>query len=479
MAFSRKSVYALVLCANTALGSPLIAEPLSSIDISLQLRSSSPTCPSSYESNNGLKFSTYCEKNNPWNDAIDPPVEAASMSDCMERCSRYWGDKEGCYGIVYRVSDQQCWIKNSTINTNTSAFADDPATHTALVNATQLQALDDACPSADLSTHTVNGTTGVGYTTHCGKVINGFDTCWGGYEGCLPQPFVGYYHAESLETCLGFCVDEHPLCRAVSFNPRMEIGFANCWPKTGFSDAAVIDPPANQGVMHSATITSLDTVDTECPGDATYAAAANQKVFNLHCGQLNEGQNITSLHMRNVTACMDACAASTSGCVGVVFDSGLLGGYKNCYLQNTTSVITDQASATYALLSDTAAPTSAAPGSSDSPSPKTKKSKAWIAGPVVGGLAALFLLGALLFRYQTRKRDAKHTADVGNGDVKPYNNPAPPSELGRSRIQDTQEMEAKPTTKYAHGGEEQAPQELPTTEGALAGARQNPQELPT
>lgn len=392
------------------------------------------------------------------------PFEVDSMQECMERCSRYWGDSEGCYGIVWR-EDKQCWLRNST--TSTASLVNDTGIHSALVEAGDMNALDESCPAADLSVNDLPGVEGIGYTVHCGKVIGDYDTCWNDYPECLPSPFTGFWHATSLVQCLRICIREHPLCRAVSYNPGLEIGFANCWPKTGFPQT-LDDPPSSQGTMHSATITSIETIDTECPADSSYTASGSNKQFEIHCGQLNTGTNITAVHKQNVTACMDACA-NRKNCVGVLFDSSLQGGYQNCYLQNTTSVISDQSSATYAVLSGSGAPTS------PNPDDNSSSSKAWIAGPVVGGLAGIAaLVGAffLVRRWRTKNAAGAGIAEKDANSYTPapaytpvaqgHEHRAPPSELGGDYAREMPAEGAKPTVKYAQGAGGAEPQELPS-----------------
>ncbi|KAF2113283.1 hypothetical protein BDV96DRAFT_475160, partial [Lophiotrema nucula] len=371
-------------------------ERIESRDVAI--RADTP-CPSGYTSHNGLNFTTYCEQNNPWNDAMAPFL-VPSMEECMERCSRYWGDGEGCYGVVWR-EDQNCWLRNSA--TGTANLTPLQGIHSALVQSSQMKPLNKACPYADLSTHDVNGSySGIGYTVHCGTDIgDDADICWDDEPECLPSPFQGYFHATSLDDCLNICVTQHPLCRAVAYNPTLEMGYANCWPKTSFPNT--LGAPGGNRTMHTATITTIEQIDTTCPSNDQYTATGN-KQFDIHCGQLNQGVNITSLHTRNVTACMDACAASNKNCVGVLFDSSLAGGLSNCYLQNTTSVITDQTSATYAVLAGTTLPTSSPstaplPSSSDSGS----SSKAWIAGPVIGGIAGIAIIAAAFFLWRRKK----------------------------------------------------------------------------
>lgn len=397
-----------------------------------------------------------------------------SMEDCMEHCSRYWGKGEGCYGVVWR-DDNKCWIRNS----NTSVKGVTPSTdgtHSALILPKTYEALDTSCPGTDLSTHTVDGIPGLGYTLHCNKVINNFDTCWSGYpKPCWDQQhvdgaFVGFFHTKTLDECVKICTDQSPLCKGVSWNPDYSIGFANCWPKTGYADNNIITPGKIDGIIHSVTITSLDLPNNKCPDSKTYSTTSNHN-FDINCGQINDGTNITNVHMQNITSCMDTCA-TTDKCVGVVFDGTLQDGFKNCYLKNTTSTISDRANMTFALLSGSSIPSSSpspssssTPGNSgsgngnantDAPSDSSdSSSKAWIAGPVVGGLVGLAIITGALFWWRRRKNaaaDEKHAyaeAPAYSPGVGPNGTPRTYQYVSEADPASTRN-ELPATTKYAH-----------------------------
>lgn len=395
------------------------------------------------------------------------------MQDCMEHCSRYWGSGEGCYGVVWVEASGDCWLRNST--TSASGLVPLAGNYAALVDSGEMNGVDTACPNTDLSINTIPGVDGIQYTTHCKKAISGYDDCFDGYpHPCWDSPYSGFYHTDSLEDCLKICVDQHPLCRGVTWNPGLEIGFANCWPKTGFSDT-LTDPTSKMGVLHSATITQIDSIDTDCPSAKTYAAKGSQN-FDIHCGQSSGGTNITSIHTQNVTACMDACATSDDKCIGALFDSSLAGGFKNCYLQNTTSVTSDQASATYAVLSSASASSSSGSNSTSGGSGSSSGSSgsnAWIAGPVIGAIAGLAIIGFAIFWWRRRKANSAMggAAEKGPSDVHAAGyGPAPAYSPGVNHNGQPYfdapagEMDATPTTelpastKYAHA--EVAPEKV-------------------
>ncbi|KAF1946866.1 hypothetical protein EJ02DRAFT_335402 [Clathrospora elynae] len=485
MILSRQSLMAFVW-ASAALATPFShsMDPIFNSDLEVR-QEANMTCPDSYTSENGLEFTTYCEQNNPFNaDAQPAAFQTDSMQDCMEYCSRYRGNGEGCFGVVWTNVAGHCWLRNST--TSTANLEPNTGCYSALIKNDGMKPLDTACPNTDLSDNSLPGVEGIRYRTYCGKVIGSeynmpSGSCFSGIpKPCWNAPYQGFFHAKTLEECLKICVDQHPLCMAVSWNPDLSTGFANCFPKTGYVNY-LSDPSAKLGIIHSAAITTVETPDTECPSDNTYTAAQGKTSFDIHCGKANTGANITIIHSQNVTACMDACAASDQKCVGVLFDSTLAGGYNNCCLQNTTSVIVDQASVTYAVLStqplaSSSTSPSASPGTSPSSSPP---SKAWIAGPVIGGIVAFLALSFAIFWWRNRKaskavgiekdgRPLAHTTGHGlapsyspdghAGDAqqqKYYNNV--PTEL------ETEHMSELPTntTKYAHTATGTVPQELP------------------
>lgn len=389
-----------------------------------------------------------------------------SMADCLEHCSRYWGNGEGCYGVVWR-EDNKCWIRNS--NTSVSGLKESTdGTHSALIVSNTYEKIDTACPGTDLSTHTLNGVSGLGYTLHCNKVIGGYDTCWSGY----PKPcwdaqhvdgvFIGFYHTKTLDECVRKCTDQSPLCKGVSWNPDYSIGFANCWPKTGSDDNAIATPPTKDGVIHSVVITSFDAVDNTCPTSNKYSTTNNNN-FDIHCSQVNDGTNITQIHTQNITSCMDSCA-TTNACVGVVFDSTLQDGFKNCYLKNTTSTISNKASATYAALSgsnipsssSTSTPNNSTSSSSSSSNNSSSGSNAWIAGPVIGGVAGLAIVAGAAFWWNRRKGYKPAPTDKQE-DSQPYNSPpySPGVQpIGRMPVSEVDAGAARnelpAMTKYAH-----------------------------
>ncbi|KAK7187815.1 hypothetical protein DPSP01_010860 [Paraphaeosphaeria sporulosa] len=485
LGFSKNVSLAALLLASRTLATPLL-ESLIGRGLSLSPRADSK-CVTSFTSGNGLNFTNVqCNQNNMYNDAL-APFTVDTMTGCMEYCSRFWGSGEGCFGVVWRESDSQCWMRNSTtseLSNNktiyTKTLIDEDGIHSALVDLNQMKPLDTDCPADDKSRHNLDGFDGISYTVQCNKDIGGsYDTHWS-YE-FHDNPFQAYYHATSLEDCLKDCVNEHPLCRGVVYVPGLTGGYANCWPKTGFSSPLSASNTLLK-ITHSATIDSIKTPDTECKNDTYTSTQDDSKNFAVHCGQTNQGTNMTMVQSQNFTACMEECAGNKQGCVGVVYDSTLQGGFNNCYLQNTSSIFNDVGSSMYAVLTG-AKPKESGTGSSGSNSNSTDNSnnsnsnssssggsKAWIAGAVVGPILGLALIGAAIFFLRRRKASGAlaNVSEVDGGDGKhnPYAHQGPtpayapvpqyspqptPSELGSGHGHQMVEMEGQ-TAKYAQKG---------------------------
>ncbi|RAR06201.1 nucleolar GTP-binding protein 1 [Stemphylium lycopersici] len=432
-------------------------------------------CPPSYTSLNGLNFTSYCNQRNPNNDAMKDSngigqwYNAKTRIECLERCSRFDGDGEGCFGAVWHEDSGECWFRNS--NVSTSGLEDSPTADTWLVDKGEMDGFNTDCPNEDQSMNDLPGFDGVQYKTHCGQRVADEDddsneNCFGDAFDCWENSvYRGFYHTESLEECVKICMGLHPFCTAVSWNPGLEVGFANCWP-TSSAEPKFGDPKPKEGIMHGARVLNVPTITTTCPESDTYTTGndTHKAEFEIHCGQLNPGSNITMLHTNNVTACMDACAASDEDCKGILFDSTMHGGYENCYLQNSKNVISDMASATYAVRANVDVPSDDSGSSSN---------KAWIAGPVIGGVVALAAIGFAIFWWR-RKKASKSTAiekDAQPGSGPPYNPGSyhdgagqayynPPTT--RAEVEATSTSELPANIKYANNyGPKSEAQELP------------------
>ena len=154
---------------------------------------------------------------------------------------------------------------------------------------------------------------------------------------------------------------------------------------------------------------------------------------------------------------MDACVANKDGCTAVLYTSDLENGYENCHLQKTTNEVIDSATATYAVI---------ASSKSNNGSAGSSPSKAWIAGPVIGGIVALAAIGYAIFWW--RRRTAAKASAIDNY-AKPAGGPGHDSKSAysmgttRSEMHATSMMELPAITEHGHNqGPKSEAQELPS-----------------
>jgi hypothetical protein len=194
------------------------------------------------------------------------------------------------------------------------------------------------------------------------------------------------------------CAEAHPLCKGVSWNVDMIAGYGNCYLKNDPSAGEFAPSPGY--ITHSAEVTSasLQQVNGTCPSNKTYASS-NGKNFAIDCydGRIGS-ENFTSVHIANVSQCMETCATNTGqACLGVVFDISMENGWDNCYLLNSTGSPNVGTNATFAQLWT----------NSTSISSHSSSSKAWIAGPVLGAIAVIALILGFFWWWRLRSRSRR------------------------------------------------------------------------
>lgn len=162
-------------------------------------------------------------------------------------------------------------------------------------------------------------------------------------------------------------------------------------------------------------------VNRTCTNGTIYTSP-NGAEFEIACNTNQPPNDLVQYHMQNMSACADACAIYTNSsgltCAGAVFDSTMEDGYQNCYLKTPigTSFETDgrhwlqlsKAANVSANVSETTPAsdpsTTSAPGQSP---PSSSPGKAWIAGPVIGGLAGVTTIAGLLYWLRQRRHSPR------------------------------------------------------------------------
>lgn len=373
-------------------------------------RSFPPYCPyGSYTAPNGLEFDTYCAQIIGGGDLHGTQMN--SMTDCVDICS----ESGGCFGATYYPGNGSCYLQFNSIAV-LSVVGSDSDGNSAIANSTQFTPFDTICPYQNTST--IKSSDGLAFEILCDVEMYGY----GDY-----YPEGQHYNSDTstMMDCMDLCSEAHPLCLGVSWNPDLIDGYGNCYLKNSQNGT----PQATQGyIMHSA-LAHLPSIDA-CSNSEPSQVSSNGEVFNVTCFEGRTGSsNITSFYSMNVTGCIDACANYTGvdTCHGVTFDNSMQYGFENCYLLNETGSAYPGLNATYA---EWVAFTSYN-GSPDVPAPvlsSNSSSKAWIAGPVIGGVVALALvvLGTFWWRRRVGQKETQSDSVDARPEMKssPYELPA-------------------------------------------------------
>jgi len=334
------------------------------------------------------------------------------MQNCMDLCSAS-GNKNGqiCSGIAYNFVEQICYFKNQSILSTTPTR--DDQTHSAFainINPTP----KTACPWTNGSDHSTPN--GMDFDVLCNQDMTFNDFCpWFGPTS-TPQRDIGVcpYHADSLEECMELCSQTHPACKAVAYDPSMGLGYGNCYPKSDFSASTYKFNSAN----HMA-VANWPTLNSSCTNGTLYTAP-NNKQFTVSCNNNHMFNDLIEVHSANLSSCIDSCAnysnSTTGDCVGVIFDSTLTSGWENCWLKSANGVANSLAGFHYALMvgnvptntNGSSSGNNTSTGSNSASS--SSSSKAWIAGPVVGGIAGIALICAGILYFLRRNKSNQNLA---------------------------------------------------------------------
>ncbi|KAI9714532.1 MAG: hypothetical protein M1820_000493 [Bogoriella megaspora] len=320
------------------------------------------------------------------------------------------------YAVVFTYSSDPgtCWCKGSNVSKSDA----EPNVECPYTNGS-LQSTANGAP----------------FTIHCGQDMpDSNDYCPANAPTAYPEATSCPTHASSLNDCMDQCSKAVGLCLGVTYAPDMVYGYANCYFKSNAS-ASNLQAWNSQADTRHMAIMSQDIFDTNktCINGTTYTSPNNAE-FEIACNTDRPLSDLSesNFHSENLTACTDACATYTnssgSTCEAVVFDTTVESGYENCFLKYALGATpTPHPGLHLAQLSkkadgepaNTNASSNGDPSASPQPSPGSS-SKAWIAGPVLGGLAGVAaILGAALFFLRRSKRAAAARASHQYYDGKP------------------------------------------------------------
>ncbi|KAI1853163.1 hypothetical protein JX266_001869 [Neoarthrinium moseri] len=272
---------------------------------------------------------------------------------------------------------------------------------------------------------------------------------------------------DSLSTCAGICTShQNPRCDGVTF--RLD---NTCIFKSDLSGAqikAASGADSARGIMPNPPPTSgCSSLGT---GNIEFVQAKN---FNLQCAQVFVGNDIEQQFQPSFEACLNACANMTA-CGGISFDLTQSAGFKNCYLKteittggllakanidsafvsvnnaaanpssqasggfvtqssapasaasSTTTATSQPAGATTVMMTTVSVPASFEEATSTPssipiatvapvPADTAASSNAWIAAPVIGGLAAVTLILGIFILWGRRRRSGGRSLPFAGG----------------------------------------------------------------
>ncbi|RAO72251.1 uncharacterized protein BHQ10_008263 [Talaromyces amestolkiae] len=345
----------------------------------------------------------------------------ASVSDCMDHCSWF---QPRCFGVTYYTQNQTCSYKGDGVNSTmlSTSKSDNVNVNSAIAYANQMVALDGTCPYQNNSV--IETSEGMPFRIVCDQDMAG----WGDY---FPWGYDYRPHTETMSECMEICSQAHPLCLGVSWNSDLSAGFGNCYLKNSQNGSLSSDTIHTHSAL--VNLPSLDACDSVSDPQQIFS---NDKTFNVTCFEGRVGSsNITSVYSANITGCIDECATynGTESCLAVFYDNSFDDGFENCYLLNDTGTEIAPLNSTYAeLVSSDNSTSTSTPDSSDNSS----SSKAWVAGPVVGAVAAVTIvaLGFLWWRRRAgRRQDTKFTP-IELDQSPPPHKPVELSGLSQNRV---------------------------------------------
>jgi hypothetical protein len=325
-------------------------------------------------------------------------IGTESPEECMDACSAW---RPRCYAMTFNLPDSLCRIQtNPALNNSAGGLLVDTKFNIAVADHSQLQTPSDlTCPGDRIGPSTPGGDDA--FDVLCNKDFTGV----GDFDPYNLDQYEKNPHADSLEDCINFCLRAHPFCNAVSWNVGLINGFGNCYIKSGLIASDATLAPSGPSTVHSAILArSVIQATDVCPDDSSYSASSGAE-FEITCSTaLEDSQNSTSIHKSSFLSCMDSCGdQQDDACLGVLFDIEMTEGYDNCYLLTDLGRTTTGVN-TFAKKTN---PGSSSPDQADGEA----GSKAWIAGPVIGAVILLALIG-FGFWWRSRRRKRKHLKPV-------------------------------------------------------------------
>ena len=365
----------------------------------------------SYTTVEGLQFTLYCNSDTPDNDIAH--TGANDVKECLELCTQFNGKL--CGAVAFDSNGLNCYLKDSAVTKRMIKRVD--GWILGIANSTQLQPLSSDCPGINTKNQTSRN--GLDFKIICDQDMPGVDIC-----SFPPTTTDCAIHTTTLGQCLDHCSKMHPLCTGVAWEHSIQTGYLNCYPKHGTARELNIARTAKM-----ATHAAIALFET--PGEKAYdciqgmdknVTSKNNNPFQLLCGQMASGKDIMVQHFTTNQDCVNSCSTHDD-CVGSVFDAQMTQGYENCYIKSIIethmSPSDNWISAVRQQTNNTSVPKSAPKNETNhvQQSQTVSGSRAWIAGPVIGGIAGIVALSIGTWWWWKRKRVDKLERSPGHGSM--------------------------------------------------------------
>ena len=355
---------------------------------------------------NGLVFDVYpCNNNVPgYGGNLGVINQSNTFDECINTCSEHRSNNwQPCAAVLWAFREKDCWLLDSTFN-STDQLIPVITGHSAQVK--ELSVFERSafsCPYTNGTNHPT--TNGLGFTVYCESEVLGHDLAPGTTANGTTIPY--HIHAESFDACMDYCATMRPKCYGVTYSESAYGGWWNCFPKDfGTTVGAISTFNASLNASHSA-LAVFPSADPECVPSGNFTTS--EVDFDIMCDASVDGNFTSAVYKPDLISCVDACATDNT-CVAAQYDYLADAGYENCYLLSFAQLNSSQPdwrlarrlNSTGHVVTSASDITSTASEESGSSS----RSKAWIAGAVVGVLAGVAIVVAMFWWYRRSRRQA-------------------------------------------------------------------------
>lgn len=351
-----------------------------------------------------------------------------------------------CQAVTLNITTYTCFFKDGNITTQNLIAA--PGRLTAIASASQFTTdLDFQCPS-DLQ----KANNGMVFEVNCNHRRAGDPFA------ADVDPYYQPHHSDTLQECIEWCSEGSPLCYGVVWEADTLRGYRNCWPRSDNISSGQISTNLNMHVAQA--MLSIDL--SPCNSDPYITA--NDQTFHKTCDTKMDGPFIGQVHTDTFDACIDYCASlvnDTAKCTVALYQPTAADGFENCYLKTVSASAYSDSSYHVAVLNQLEYPSgsepTSTPATTSNPHPSSGN-KSWIAGAIIGPLAAIGLIAGLILWWNRRKRRQQSTHIHDLSPPHDTHDTRPLAEKSTERDNDRSELDATRDEQSRRG---RSVQELP------------------